>query len=316
MKPPVLTLTLNPALDHTVTLPTLDVGRVNVANASTLGAGGKGVNVASVLADWGVPVVASGLLGRDNAAPFEALFAAKGIDDAFLRLPGATRTNIKLVTLAPHDTTDVNLPGMDVAPAALEALLQQLCPGLLPGQTVVVAGSLPQGLADTGYTPLLAALSDAGAHVVLDTSGRALEQTLAQGPLPALVKPNRHELEAWAGRALPTTADLVDAARTLLHRGVATVVVSLGSDGALLCRNDGCWQAQALPVTPHSTVGAGDAMVAGLVAARHEGLPWPQALARGCAFAAAKLQRLGPHLPPRDEVLALEQAVRVHAVVA
>ena len=122
----VLTITLNPALDHTIRLASLEVGRVNVAQGAAQTPGGKGVNVASCLADWGVPVMASGLLGRDNAGAFVSLFEDKGIADRFLRLPGSTRTNIKLVAEDTLDTTDVNLPGVDVPDNALPQLVEQL----------------------------------------------------------------------------------------------------------------------------------------------------------------------------------------------
>lgn len=311
----VLTLTPNPALDQTVRVPALRAGRVNVAREVTLNAGGKGVNVASCLADWGVPAVVGGFLGQANAAPFEALMAEKGLADHFVRLAGSTRTNIKVVADDDGDTTDINLPGFAVPPGAWDALLARVRSLVVPGQIVVAAGSLPAALQAGGYAPLLRELAELGATTVLDTSGDALTQALAgDAPLPSLIKPNRHELEAWAGQPLPDTADLIAQAQRLHARGVATVVVSLGEQGALLSRADGCWQAGALPVTPVSTVGAGDALVAGLVAARHARLPWPDALRLGVAFAAGKLQRLGPHLPPRAQVQALADQVQVHTL--
>ena len=316
MSQPVITLTLNPALDQTVTVPLLRTGAVNLASEVHVNAGGKGVNVASCLADWGVPVMASGLLGRDNAGAFVSLFEDKGIADRFLRLPGSTRTNIKLVAEDTLDTTDVNLPGVDVPDNALPQLVEQLQHLVEDGQIVVVAGSLPPALQQAGYLPLLHELKALGAEVVLDTSGEALAQVLAQDEvLPAMIKPNRHELEEWVGRTLPSVADVAAKARALNQRGIATVVVSLGGDGALLStRQDGCWLASPLAITPVSTVGAGDALVAGMVAARHADQSWPQALRLGTAFAAAKLQRLGPHLPPRADVKALLEQVQLQAV--
>ena len=119
---PILTITPHPAIDETVSLPSLRPGAVNVATQARRNAGGKGINVASCLADWGAPVVALGLLGQDNAAAFEALFARKGIADACQRVPGSTRTNIKIVAADTGDTTDINLPGPAVPAAAWQAL--------------------------------------------------------------------------------------------------------------------------------------------------------------------------------------------------
>ncbi|MDO5290603.1 MAG: 1-phosphofructokinase [Pseudomonadota bacterium] len=311
MTQPILTLTPNPAVDQTIRLPSLRAGAVNVATQVRHNPGGKGINVASCLADWGTPAVALGLLGQDNAATFEALFAQKGIEDACQRLPGSTRTNIKLVADDTGDTTDINLPGPAVPTAAWQALLADVRQRVQPGQWVLAAGSLPPDLRAQGYVPLLRLLADCGAHVALDTSGTPLAQAVASGVPLALIKPNRHELQELAGRPLPTTADLLHEARALHARGVAAVAVSLGADGALISTAQGAWQAAPLPVTPISTVGAGDAQVAGLLAARHTGLDWPEALRLGVAFATAKLRQLGPHLPPKAEVRALAQQVRI-----
>lgn len=311
MTQPILTLTPNPAIDQTIRLPSLRAGAVNVATQVHHNPGGKGINVASCLADWGTPVVAAGLLGQDNAAAFEALFAGKGIHDACQRLPGSTRTNIKLVADDTGGTTDINLPGPAVPAVAWQALLGDVRQRVQPGQWALAAGSLPPDLRAQGYAPLLRLLAECGAHVALDTSGPALAQALNSGVPLALIKPNRHELEELAGRPLPTVADLLREARALHARGVAAVAVSLGAEGALISCAEGAWQAAPLPVTPISTVGAGDAQVAGLLAARHAGLAWPDALRLGVAFATAKLRQIGPHLPPQADVQALAQQVRV-----
>lgn len=314
---PILTITPNPAIDQTVHLPALRPDAVNIATHVQHNAGGKGINVASCLADWGIPTAALGLLGQDNAAAFEALFARKGIHDACQRVPGSTRTNIKLIAADTGGTTDINLPGPTVPAAAWQALLDDLNQRVQPGQWVLAAGSLPADLRDTGYAPLLQLLARRNAHIALDTSGSALQHALAgPHPLPDLIKPNRHELEELAGRPLHTTADLLHEARNLHTRGIAAVAISLGAEGALLSTPQGAWQAAPLPVTPVSTVGAGDAQVAGLLAARHAGLPWPQALRLGVAFATAKLHHIGPHLPDLTHVRTLATQVQIQALPA
>lgn len=320
MSQPVITVTLNPALDQTVTVPLLRTGAVNLASEVHVNAGGKGVNVASCLADWGVPVVASGLLGRDNTTPFEDLFADKGIRDAFIRVGGSTRTNIKLVDAATLDTTDINLPGIQPSTGALAKLQLLLDEQVDDGSLVVLAGSLPAGVDDGGWAQYARQLRQLGARVVLDTSGPALQQALALPPdaLPWLIKPNQHELEQYLGQPLPDLAATVAAARQLQQRGIAVVVVSLGSAGALLCCEQGCWQAEPLQLDNlKSTVGAGDALVAGLVAALHATAPgqtpaWPEVLRLGMAFAAAKLAHIGPHLPDTGEVRRLARRITVN----
>ncbi|POZ61568.1 1-phosphofructokinase [Chromobacterium alticapitis] len=311
------TVTANPALDQTVTLDALEMGCVNLARAAAINAGGKGVNVAGCLADWGLNATVHGLLGRDNAAPFEQLFAAKRIDDRMLRVAGATRTNIKLADLQRGGTTDVNLPGPTVGEAELAALAAGLADAAA-GDIAVLAGSLPPGLPANAWASLCAQLKRQGAWVLLDSSGPALAAALANPPeaLPDCVKPNREELAQWAGRELGTLDDVVDCARGLQQLGVSRVVVSLGEQGALLVDGEQSLLASLPPQRPLSTVGAGDALVAGLVAARSQALDVQDSLRLAMAFAAAKLQRVGPHLPPPQHIRELAAAVSLRTLAA
>jgi 1-phosphofructokinase len=307
MSRPVRTVTLNPAIDQTIQLDVLHRGQVHRAQSVRQDPGGKGVNVASCLADWGVPTLVTGLLGADNTAPFEALFAAKAIEDRFVRVPGETRTNIKLLeTSGGGTTTDINLPGPSASGAALAQVRARL-DDVEPDDLVVLSGSLPASLSDDTYRRLVGDLRAMGACVVLDTSGPALAQVLAgpENALPFCIKPNRYELEVWAGRSLEDPATLLAAARALHGKGVALVVVSLGAQGALFVSADGMLHAAPPALEAGSAVGAGDAMVAGLAAALRAGSSL-EAIARlATAFAAGKLRHPGPHLPDGETVLAL-----------
>ncbi|KMO23895.1 1-phosphofructokinase [Methylobacterium indicum] len=314
----ILTLTLNPAIDRTVTLDRLVPGAVHRARAMRDDAGGKGVNVASCLADWGVPITAAGVLGAGNAAVFEALFAAKGIADRCLRVAGETRTNLKLVD--PAGTTDVNLPGLALDPASLDAVRAVLRAEAGPDTLAVLAGSLPAGAGTDLYAVLTAELKAGGTRVLLDASGAALAAALAAETLPDIVKPNRHELEEWAGRPLPTLADVVDAAADLVRRGIPLVVVSLGEDGAVFVRGQGAavkaLHALAPVVEVASTVGAGDALVAGLVAGLSADLALADTARLALAFAAGKLTRAGANLPDRAEIKGIARAIEVRVLPA
>jgi 1-phosphofructokinase len=313
---PIVTLTLNPAIDQTVLLDGLEPGTVHRARAVRSHAGGKGVNVACCLADWGLPVTATGILGADNAAPFTQVLAEKGIADRFVRIPGETRTNLKLVDRRSGDTTDINLPGLAVTDESLAAARATLLDLAAGDAWVVLAGSLPGALPPDTYAGLLARLKAQGVRAVLDASGPPLAAALAAGPaaLPFAVKPNRHELEEWAGRALPTLTDVRAAALRLRGLGIPVVVVSLGADGALFVTPEGAVQARPPDVDVASTVGAGDALVAGLVAALRAGLGPDETARLATAFAAGKLTRAGASLPPRAAVEALMRAVRVVSV--
>ncbi|GEP03312.1 1-phosphofructokinase [Methylobacterium oxalidis] len=312
----VVTLTLNPAIDQTVTLERLVPGAVHRATALRSDAGGKGVNVARCLADWGIPVAATGILGQDNAAPFEECLAQKGIDDRFVWIAGETRTNLKLLDLATSDTTDVNLPGLAVTPGTLDAVRAVLADMTGHDTLVVLAGSLPGSLPAETYARLTRDLRARGARVVLDASGPALAAALAAEPaaLPHLIKPNRHELEEWAGRPLAGLPEIAEAARGLVRRGIPHVAVSMGADGALLAAQDAVLHARPPAMQVASTVGAGDALVAGLVAALYSGLDLPDTARLALAFAAGKLTKPGANLPPRPEIEAIAATIAVEEI--
>ena len=307
---PVLTVTLNPALDQTILLPHLRVGEVNRASAALLHAGGKGVNVAACLADWApTGITATGLLGTANQAAFTSLFKAKSITDGFLRVPGETRTNIKLS----HDggTTDINLPGLEV-PADMVASLAETLSGLIqPGGLVLLAGSLPEGLPPDLYPLLMEQVIAGGARVLVDSSGAPLKAALRGPVLPYAIKPNREELEDFIGYALPDDAAVLQAARVLNKHGVALVVVSLGADGALFVTAQAALRAALPPLRVTSTVGAGDAMMAGMIAGLRDNAGLERIARLGTAFAAGKLANPGANLPPRQEIEALAERVQI-----
>ncbi|HEX7240527.1 MAG TPA: 1-phosphofructokinase [Longimicrobiaceae bacterium] len=285
----VVTVTPNPAIDWTVDVPGFTAGAVNRVAGQRSRAAGKGVNVAAALADHGLAVAATGFLGRGNAAPFEALFARKGIADRFVRVAGETRVGIKIVDPEKRETTDVNFPGPEVAPEEVRSLLERVAElsSVDPGPWFVLAGSLPPGVEATLYRDLVRALREAGCRTVLDASGEALRDALDAAP--GVVKPNVHELEALLGRSLPTVEAVVEAARLLLARGVGLAVVSMGAEGALFVREDAVVQAVPPGVEVRSTVGAGDAMVAGIVAGELAGLPLAETARLATAFSLAAL---------------------------
>lgn len=307
--PAILTVTLNPAIDHTVRLKELIPGTVHRALGSEWAAGGKGVNVAGCLADWrldGEPsVVATGLLGEGNAPTFEAFFAAKGIADRFVRIPGHTRTNIKLLDEATGDTTDINPAGLMPQSVHLDQLRAVLEAEASAGSIVVLSGSLPPGLPHATYREIVRGLNREGARVILDAGGRAFRDALAApaDALPWAVKPNQYELEQWAGERFVDLGGMVRAAHRLCRQGIGLVVVSRGAEGALFVSERHVLLGRPPILQVASTVGAGDALVAGMVAALAEKAE-PERVARmALSFAAAKLARRGPSLPDRAAVL-------------
>lgn len=303
----VATVTLNPAIDRTISVAGLSLGVVNRAEHVGDRAGGKGVNVAAALAEQGHRAVALGFLGHENEAVFTAFFSTQGVRDRCLRLPGATRTGIKIIDPARGETTDLNFPGLAPTPSDLAALFRQL--DELEARWCVLAGSLPPGVPVDFYAQAIKRLRARGVRVALDTSGEPLGAALAAGP--DLIKPNVHELAALTGRDLPDEAAVVAAARVLVAGGVSLVAVSRGADGAVFVTADEVVVARPPAIPVRSTVGAGDAMVAGLVAAQLRGLALPEAARLATAFSLHALTRAESGADPRAAVAAFVPRIEV-----
>ena len=311
-KPGIVTVSLNSAIDHTLDCPGFTVGAVNRVVAETRTAGGKAINVAAFLAGGPAPVIATGFLGTDNAQVFEALFHERGIQDRCMRLPGSSRVNIKVVDRVSGAVTDLNLPGLRVPNGALELLTERLETLAGDNGCFVLAGSLPAGVAEDSYATLTARLRARGAWVVVDTSGAPLKHAVAAKP--DMVKPNAHELSELLGCSLPDRSEVVRAARQLHATGIGLVVVSLGAEGAIFVGREGALVAVPPKVEVASTVGAGDSMVAGVLAARLAGRSLEDCARYGTAFAAGKLARVGPVPPSLERVEALMRDVTIQSL--
>ena len=308
----ILTITLNPALDLTVRLPQLEPGEVNRSQALQTHAAGKGVNVAQVLADLGHNVTVSGFLGEDNQQAFNALFARRGFADAFIRVPGETRSNIKL---AEDDgrVTDINGPGPHVNDLAQQALLDKLDQIAASHDAVVVAGSLPRGVSAQWLRELVLRLKAHGLKVILDTSGEALKEGLSAGPW--LVKPNGEELSEALGSPVDSVESQVTAATHLQTLGISHVVVSHGADGVnWFSRGAQTLHAQPPKVRVASTVGAGDSLLAGMVHGLISGHSPEQTLRTATAIAAMAVTQIGFGISDAMQLTTLESGVNVRAL--
>ena len=310
---PVLTVTPNPALDLTTRLDVLTPGAVNRVREAQEDPGGKGINVAGFLASQGapVPVRATGWLGEGNAAVFRAFLAAGGIEDRFLSVPGSTRTNVKIVE-DDERVTDLNFPGFAVDAAAEAALLRAVREAAEGAGWVALCGSLPKGASPDLHARLLAEARRAGAKVLLDASGPPFAAGLAAGP--DCIKPNGEELGELLGERIAGVADAAAALGKVQARGVATVIVSLGAEGAVFAEGDRRVHAVGRPRALRSTVGAGDAMVAGWLMGGLRGLDLAERARLATAFSLGALSTLGPRLPDAAEIVALARTVEVETL--
>ena len=309
----ILTLTLNPALDLTVRLARLQPGEVNRSDAMLTHAAGKGVNVAQVLADLGHLVSIGGFLGDANPQAFDALIARRGFGDRFIRVPGETRSNIKI---AEQDgrVTDINAPGPQVTEQAQHALLALLAVIGPEFDAVVVAGSLPQGVSPHWFQHVIEALKSLGLKVALDTSGEALRAGLRAGPW--LVKPNAEELAEALDCPTHSVAQQAQAAQRLHAQGVEHVVVSHGAAGVTWFRPGAALHATPPTVRVASTVGAGDSLLAGMLHGLLSGEAPEQTLRRATAIAALAVTQIGFGISDDAQLARLESGVHVRTLTA
>lgn len=293
----IATITLNPAIDLTLRVNNFRPDVVNRAQSMQSEASGKGVNVASFLVDYGYAVSVTGYLGEANSAIFEQFFASKQIGDRFIRIPGYTRTNVKVVDEANQQTTDINMPGLNPPPEALDTLVNAVEQLASSCDWFVLSGSLPPGMPSTIYATLIARLKQQGERTLLDTSGEALRAGVQAGP--TIIKPNVEELQQLTGQPLASEDEILQAARQLLDKDLRMVVVSMGKQGALFVEQGAALLATPPDITIKKTFGAGDATVAGLIAAQLQNLSLDDSARLATAFSLAAITRLDYHLPDR-----------------
>ncbi|WP_226347065.1 1-phosphofructokinase family hexose kinase [Agilicoccus flavus] len=307
----IVTFTANPSLDRTASVGgPLVRGGVHRLSGVTVEPGGKGVNVARVVHLAGRDVVA--VLPAAPSDPLLAALTELGVAHRAVPVPTLARTNLTL-TEPDGETTKLNEPGAPLSPETTDRLLEALTQAARGAEWVVLSGSLPPGAPADWYATLLAAVRAGGAKVAVDTSDAPLLALADAFPAatPDLLKPNGEELAQLtgadgarleAGAARGDLGPVVEAAATLVGRGVPAVLATLGGAGAVLVTADGAWHATPPPVVPRSTVGAGDSSVAGYVLADLDGLDAPGRLRRAVAYGSAAAALPGTGLPSPAEL--------------
>ncbi|WP_395309073.1 1-phosphofructokinase [Mycobacterium sp. AMU20-3851] len=305
----IVTVTPNPSIDRTVTLPgTLTRGAVHRVSSVTDEPGGKGVNVARALGLAGLDALA--VLPAADDDPMLAALRATGVPFAAVPVHGAVRTNIA-ITESDGTTTKLNEPGTALTAESLSALTRSVVEAAHRADWIVMSGSLPPGVPADWYAQVVAQLADQNCLVAVDTSDAPLAALAADfgRAAPDLIKPNAEELAGLTGASAQELEDaaaagdpspVIDAARRLVDRGARTILVTLGAAGAVLVDPSGCWLAGSPPITPRSTVGAGDSALAGYVRAALSGADAPDRLRMAVAYGSAAAALPGSALPSPD----------------
>lgn len=299
----VYTVTLNPALDKTVEIPSFTIGMVNRVTNMRTDPGGKGINVSKVISALGGQSRALGILGGQTGKIIADALEHLGIECDFIFTQGESRTNLKITDPLCKTNTDINEAGTPYDRQAVNRLLSRLKKCLSPGDIVVLSGRLPDGAPPCLYRDWISACVAKRATVFLDAEGDALRYGVTAGP--ALIKPNREELAALMEKPMNSMQNLTEAGASLLNQGVNCVAVSLGSEGAVFVSERETIFADSPDVPLRSTVGAGDAMVAALAYAKDMRLPFHDAVRLAMAAGAASVACSGTQAPGKNEILAL-----------
>ncbi|MEE1393690.1 MAG: 1-phosphofructokinase [Negativibacillus sp.] len=295
----IYTVTFNPAIDYVVRVEEFSLGQVNRSSREEIQFGGKGINVSVMLNHLGTDSCALGFLAGFTGKAIEDDLHRMGIRTDFIHLSqGMTRINVKLKA---KEETEINGQGPGISQADFQKLLEQVAL-LRPGDTLVLAGSIPQSLPDDVYERIIQSLAGKDIQVVVDATRDLLCHVLKYRPF--LIKPNHIELGEIFDRTLHTDEEIRECASLLQQRGARNVLVSMAGDGAILLDETGAFHKIAAPKGKvKNSVGAGDSMVAGFLAGYLQSRDYETALRIGAAAGSATAFSEG--LAQRDEVQAL-----------
>lgn len=304
----IITVTLNPAVDKTITLSRMVQGQVNRAGTVRNVAGGKGINVGKVLLQYRYPVTMLGFLGGHTGSFIEAEVKKLGASCHFTHIEGETRTSINVLEESGY-VTEILEPGPVIVQDSLLSLQESLTRNVSAGDWVVFSGSAPEGVPVQIYDMLITAVKKLGARTVLDTSGNFLKEGV--GALPYFMKPNAKELESLVGKRLGDIRAVRDAAHAIVQSGIGHVMVSLGERGMVYVCGEQAWYADAPKVAVKNTVGSGDSAVAAFVMAMEQKLSAEDTLRLCVAVSAANTTTLENAVIPQAYAEQLWEQIKV-----
>ena len=290
----IITVTLNAAIDKTLAVPNFQIGRRHRSSEQRTMAGGKGVNVARALKTLGQPVIATGLAGGPTGTRIIEQLTAEAILCDFVRIGDESRTSTAVIDPTSGVQTEVNELGPAVTEAEVSLFGEKLVYLAKGADICVFAGSLPRGVDDTLYHDLIAELKRLGVMTVIDTEGEPMDLALRAGP--DLVSPNSMEAEQLVGHEFRDDEDLIYALYEICERGPREAILTHEEGCYALVGRDherALYELRTEHLEPVSAIGAGDAFLAGYLAARYTGRPYKDALRFAIACGAESTQHLG-----------------------
>lgn len=279
----ILTITANTTMDVTYSVDELRPGRQNAD--TTLSIGAKPTDASYILAQLGISSRALGFAGGVFGEWISDFLSKAGVEVDFIRVAGETRLGANIVNRA--DGTHYILLPDSLRPTSedVERLREQVYAALPDTEILILGGTLPQGMSPDFYTDIISAAKKQGVFVIFDAHGEFLRAGLKSGP--DFIKPNEIELSAYSGRPVESAADAYREGRAIYEATGVCPIISMGKLGALAILADRAYTIPAIEVSVGSTVGAGDAMLAGMAAARYRGQSAEEGLRLGMALASA-----------------------------
>ena len=306
----ITTVCMNPCFDKTAEADKVNVGDVTRLTNVRVDVGGKGVNVAIVLRRLNEAVRCVGCLGEENAERFLRMIAKENVPFDYLAVPGEVRTNLKMLDHTKNVVSEFNEPGVSLSEDQIVRFIEILKEQSADSNYVVLSGRLPAGCPENTYQRCMQALE--GKKVVLDAADESLLHGIRERPY--LIKPNLPEMQAIMRKELRTLREIRDAAMFLISYGAQNVVVSMGKTGAVFVNEKKTLFAPALRVEARSTVGAGDAMIGGILAGLMRGANLTEAFKFGVAAGAASVMTDGTQLVHKADFDMLLPKVTVQEV--
>lgn len=307
--PPIVTVTFNPALDRTLHLQNFTLGEVNRVDNERTDPGGKGINVAKVIKALDYPVLVTGFLGKKNAYSFQEYFDQENIINHFVEVKGENRVNIKIVDTTTDVVSELNFPGVTPTIADLDNLQTTLRQLATTHKWFVLSGSLPPTMPTDTYGKIIELLHQYNCKVILDTSGSALVAGIAARPFA--VKPNLPELSQLMNLPMDSDEQILGAIQYLLSQGISKVAISLGEKGSLVADCNQILRAIAPSVPVSSTVGAGDAFVAGFSVGQARNLSLTDSIRLASAAAGAAVTLPGTQAASLTDVNKLLSQIEI-----
>ncbi len=307
----IVTLTLNPAFDIHCYVENFQPYHENLATVTSRDIGGKGLNISRALTANGVKNTAMVVLGKEDETSFRHALDAEQLTYHEIVIPGKIRENITLHTNNAKETR-ISFTGFSADNRLIDLVEAELARLLDRGDILTLTGRNPEGISMSRMKTMLANLQQKGVKIVLDSRSFSLGDLLDVQPW--LIKPNEEEIASYANIAVRDFPTAEEAARQLHAKGIENVMISLGSQGALLCCPQGCFAAHAPTIEAISTIGAGDSAIAGFCAAAGMGLDATEKLRYAISYGSAACMVMGTQAPKEHDIQALLPQIKVVAL--